>query len=123
MNVLIIDDDPIARKAISHYLLESGHTVTAASNGKEAIDYITAGNRPDAIMVDLIMPELSGPSFLIKLKRLIKDNMPKIIVVSGILGGENFLHKLDASYDYFLAKPVSPAQLEDLLKKIVPNNT
>lgn len=121
MNILIIEDDAIMRKIISHRLLEQGYTIATANNGAEAITAIESGNYFNVIMVDVMMPELSGPSFLIKLRHYFNDKPPKIIVVSGIHDGEVFLKKLGTDYDHFVRKPIDFDYLNGLLKEMASN--
>jgi CheY-like chemotaxis protein len=58
-SILVIDDDPDVRAFISESLAEQGYRVTDASDGKSGLSAFTAG-RPDLVVLDFIMPGLSG---------------------------------------------------------------
>ena len=59
MKVLIADDDETIRALLRDMLAEMGHVVVAASNGAEAVD-LAASEHPDAVILDFLMPKLSG---------------------------------------------------------------
>lgn len=118
MNILIIEDDQLLRKALSHFLLESAYTVSSAANGQEALDLLAHNKAMDVILCDVLMPEISGPTFLLKIKKLFPNQMPKIVIISGVREGEAFMKQLDVSYDYFLEKPIDIPRLKEVLKEI-----
>lgn len=64
MYVLLVDDDAWLRGAVRSLLVSQGCRVSVASNGREAIDFLLAGDRPDIILLDLSMPVLDGVGFL-----------------------------------------------------------
>ena len=118
MNILVIDDDVFVKKALSFTLLKEGHTVTNAGNGEEAIDLIEKNKNFDLIFCDVMMPVLTGPTFLLMLKKYYPKGLPAIIVISGVKDGENFLHKIEISYDYFISKPIDMEQVNKIVKEI-----
>ena len=115
MNVLIIDDDVFLQKVIGLMLTGAGHQVSIATNGQEAIDCIEKDREIDLIVCDVMMPVLTGPSFILMLKRYFPEKMPVIIVISGVRDGEDFLHKIDVKYDYFFKKPID----QDAFTKVI----
>jgi CheY-like chemotaxis protein len=115
MNILVIEDDTMLRKAMSHFLLEKGHSVTIAGNGNEAIRVIGSNANFDLIICDVLMPELSGPSFLLMLKRHYPGGLPNIIVMSMLKDGEQFVKKLHIPCDRYIQKPVDFIQLEEAI--------
>ncbi|MCC6371058.1 MAG: response regulator transcription factor [Bacteroidia bacterium] len=118
MNILLIDDDEITRKLLSYNFLEQGHNISTAGNGQEALTLLASNKTIDLIVVDLFMPELSGPSFLLKLSRMFYGKSPVIIVVSGARNAEEFLNKLDTKYDYFFSKPINFTELNACVKNL-----
>lgn len=62
--VLVVDDDPDAREAVSRYIQKRGHRVACAGNGREAIKALVEMPMPDAVILDARMPEMDGVSFL-----------------------------------------------------------
>lgn len=61
--ILLVDDDPDVREAVSLLLSEDGYDVVEVENGKAALDVIRRGLRPSAILLDLMMPVMSGWDF------------------------------------------------------------
>jgi DNA-binding response OmpR family regulator len=59
MKVLIADDDQTIRALLRDMLAEMGHVVVTAANGAEAVD-LAASEHPDAVILDFLMPKLSG---------------------------------------------------------------
>lgn len=118
MNILIIEDDLMVRKALSHYLLESNHTISVAANGQEALQ-IVAGNRDiDLIICDVMMPVLTGPSFILMLKNYFPKNLPSVIIISGVKIDEDFLKKIEIPYDHFIPKPIDFSELSRLIGQL-----
>ncbi len=97
------DDDRMARMLLARSLTQAGHTVETAENGREALELIRA-NDYDAILLDLMMPEMDGYQVL---EALLADGVVRhtpVIMVSGFdelagvvtcleLGAEDYLHK------------------------------
>lgn len=106
MNILVIEDDHMLRRALGHYLLDIGHTVSSCSNGQEALELLKKNNHIDVIVVDVLMPVLSGASFILMLKRLFPKGLPRIIIISAVREGESFVRQLDIPFDHYIQKPV-----------------
>lgn len=118
MNTLIIDDDIFLKKALSFNLLELGHAVALASDGQEAIQVIEKDKNFDLIFCDVMMPVLTGPAFLLMLKKYFPMKLPCIVIISGVKEGEEFLKKADIQYDYFVKKPIDMPALINLISEI-----
>ncbi len=61
--VLVIEDDPDVRNALTELLTGEGYEVAPASDGGEALDALRAGLRPTVILLDLMMPKVDGWDF------------------------------------------------------------
>jgi CheY-like chemotaxis protein len=113
--ILIVDDDPYAL-AIHRYLLESlGWAVETAANGAEAIR-LARDHRPDAILLDLMMPGMDGGAVL---RQLRSDPRTRLIPVIALTGDPALLqdHGETASeFDSILLKPVPH---DDLIRQIL----
>jgi CheY-like chemotaxis protein len=59
-NVLVVDDDPGIRESLGEVLRAEGYTVRLAENGAVALEVMRSGVRPDVVVLDLMMPVLSG---------------------------------------------------------------
>ena len=83
MPILVVDDDPLVLTMLSYILRENKYNVITAKNGKEALDIITSREDIQLMLLDLMMPELSGQDLL-----EIMDNQSikiPVIVLSGYI--------------------------------------
>jgi CheY-like chemotaxis protein len=62
--ILVVDDDDVIRVALEYVLGEAGYGVVAAANGREALDFLRANRAPALILLDMMMPDLDGWTFL-----------------------------------------------------------
>ena len=61
--LLVVDDDPDFRDAISEILERDGYRVVRVENGREALEYLRGGGRPCVILLDMMMPVMNGWQF------------------------------------------------------------
>ncbi len=110
--ILIIDDDPNVISAAKDALLKNGFNVISANNGEEGLEKAHA-EKPDLIILDVVMPKMDGLTFVLKAKKLeqLKD-IPIIMLTSREMLKELF--EIEKVSD-FLVKPLN-AQI--LLEKI-----
>jgi twitching motility two-component system response regulator PilH len=80
--VLLVEDDPCVRAALTDVLADEGYAVTPASNGYTALR-LAARAQPDVILLDLALPELSGQAVLRALKQDEATRDIPVVVVSG----------------------------------------
>jgi CheY-like chemotaxis protein len=79
MNILIVDDEPDGRDSMAAYLRNAGHEVQCVPNGREALSVVLA-KMPDVILLDLLMPEMDGPSFLEVIRSYLRiQSLPVVI--------------------------------------------
>lgn len=110
-HVLIVDDDPKIRKLARVNLEERGYTVAEAVDGQEAIDLIKA-EQPDLILLDLVMPGLSGIDVCIWVRA--QHDVP-IVVLSAYDEEDLKVRALDAGADDYVTKPFG---YEELLARV-----
>jgi CheY-like chemotaxis protein len=67
--VLIVEDDEVIRESMSELFALEGFEVSAAANGREALELLRAGWRPCAVLLDLFMPVMDGWQFLAEIER------------------------------------------------------
>jgi CheY-like chemotaxis protein len=104
MKILVVDDDEMMLTAISKKLKEKAYEVSATTDAVEALK-IMADEKIDLIISDVIMPCISGLTFLTMLKNFYFSTVPLILISS--YNQENIIlkaHSLGASY--FIAKPI-----------------
>ena len=107
--ILVVDDDPMVRNVARRLLESFGLTVHSADGGPAAVDMVTAEpNAFDAVLLDMTMPDLSGPEVLERI-RVVRPGLP-VVLMSGYHGDE-LAPELRAGISGFVQKPFTPADL------------
>jgi CheY-like chemotaxis protein len=78
-NVLVVDDDQAIREVIAEVLRDEGYEVVCAENGVQALDALRKNRRPDLVLLDLMMPVMSGWEVLEEIQA--DDQLARIPVV------------------------------------------
>ncbi len=105
--ILVVDDKLEIRNLLKSYLLQEGLDVVSASNGKEAL-FTARQARPDLIVLDLMMPEMSGYDFI---RSYTRESDTPIIVLTARLDEIDKVTGLELGADDFITKPFSPREL------------
>ena len=106
--VLVVDDDPTISDVVRRYLEQDGHHVRLAADGAAGLAAVQA-QRPDLVVLDVMMPGLSGIEVCRRLRRHLPD-LP--IVMLTALGDEaDRIVGLEVGADDYVTKPFSPREL------------
>ncbi len=106
--ILVIEDDRATRKALQQIFETEGYTVEIATNGAEGLAAFKA-TRPDFVMLDLRMPQLSGQD-VCKLIRKESEEVP-ILILTGSADEVDRVLLLELGADDYVIKPFSPKEL------------
>jgi two-component system response regulator MprA len=121
MRILVVDDDRAVRDSLRRSLEFNGYQVELASDGAQALEAIIA-NRPDAMVLDVMMPRLDGLEVARRL-RSTGDDLP-ILVLTARDTVSDRVSGLDAGADDYLPKPFALeellARLRALLRRAIP---
>ncbi|GAA4404369.1 response regulator transcription factor [Tsukamurella soli] len=112
MRILVVDDDRAVRESLRRSLTFNGYQVETAFDGQDAMDHI-ASSRPDALVLDLMMPRVDGLEVCRRLRSQ-GDDLP-ILVLTARDGVSDRVSGLDAGADDYLPKPFA---LEELLARM-----
>ncbi|KPJ98254.1 MAG: hypothetical protein AMJ60_08945 [Desulfobacterales bacterium SG8_35] len=108
---MIIDDEPITLEMVQAFLEEAGYTnFILVEKSTEAMEHIL-NSEPDILLLDLMMPEVSGYDILTQVRELPKLRYLPIIILTAATDTESKLRALDLGATDFLAKPVDPSEL------------
>ncbi|HEY9219100.1 MAG TPA: sigma-54 dependent transcriptional regulator [Phenylobacterium sp.] len=107
--VLVVDDDPTQRRLIQAVLERDGFAVVHAESGDEAIERLMAGASVDLILLDLVMPKLSGQEALAEMRSR-GFNQP-VIVLTAQGGIDTVVKAMQAGAADFFVKPASPERI------------
>ena len=121
-NILVVDDNNLNLKVAARLLKEFGLDPKLLDSGFACLDDINAGNKYDLILMDDMMPKLSGTETFKKLKEIPGFNIPVVILTANAVAGEKEKY-LDAGFNDYLAKPIEKPELKRVLKKYLANST
>jgi len=107
--VLVVDDDPTQRRLIQAVLERDGFAVAHAQNGDEAIQHLSSGAGVDVVLLDLVMPGISGQDTLVEM-RARSFNQP-VIVLTATGGIDTVVQAMQAGACDFFVKPASPERI------------
>ncbi|WP_024802207.1 response regulator transcription factor [Nocardia sp. BMG51109] len=112
MRILVVDDDRAVRESLRRSLTFNGYSVELAVDGVDALDKV-GGQRPDALVLDVMMPRLDGLEVCRRL-RSTGDDLPILVLTARDSVSER-VAGLDAGADDYLPKPFA---LEELLARL-----
>lgn len=112
--ILIIDDDPAVQEALKNVLGREGYVVTTALDGRAGLDHARA-QRPDVVILDMLLPEVDGESVLNRFKATPElQRVPIVLLTLSEADGQGFA--LGAA-DY-VTKPIESSRLLPVLAKL-----
>lgn len=103
MKALIVDDEPLVRRSLERVLKASGFEVILASDGIEGLRLWLEAS-PQVVLLDVLMPGLSGPQVLEKVPAEVKART-RIMMMSAFSGEFNQVKAIELGAHLFLAKP------------------
>ncbi|MFZ5720562.1 MAG: sigma-54-dependent transcriptional regulator [Pseudomonadota bacterium] len=107
--VLVVDDDPTQRRLIQAVLERDGFAVAHAQGGDEAIQRLSSGASVDVVLLDLVMPDMSGQDTLVEM-RARGFNQP-VIVLTATGGIDTVVQAMQAGACDFFVKPAAPERI------------
>jgi DNA-binding response OmpR family regulator len=117
--ILVVEDDPKISNVMKVYLQEAGYRVVQTESGQEALD-IAARERPLAVILDLMLPDISGEEVCQGLKEM--EDFPVIMVTSKYSEQERVAGFALGADDY-VVKPFSPRELVYRVKAVLKRVT
>ena len=113
-NILIVDEEPVARQSLSDILKLEGYTVSVAANGQAAVEFIRT-HSIDLMIVDLKMPGMDGLEVVQVANQVSLETEVVILTAHG--STESAIQALRLRIHDYLLKPASPAQVIASVKK------
>jgi two-component system response regulator PrrA len=114
--VLIVDDDAVLRRSLARALRLAGFRTDVAEGGRDALARIAAG-RPDVVVLDVSMPDLSGTEVCRRLRA--DGNEVPVVMLSALDEADDRISGLQAGADDYLVKPFVTAELELRLRALL----
>jgi len=115
MKIIAIDDDKTVRLLVSRCLEKEGHQVLAAENAEQGMLIITQEN-PDLILLDVMMPGMSGLELCAKLKNEPATKSIPVFMLTGKTQEKDINEALSSGADNYISKPFNPQQLSQIIQ-------
>ncbi|HTX01346.1 MAG TPA: adenylate/guanylate cyclase domain-containing protein [Acidimicrobiales bacterium] len=109
--LLVVDDDPLNRIVLGRALEGLGYEVRAVAGGEEALAVLGSGARADAVLLDVMMPDLDGTEVLARLKSDPDLADVPVLMVSALDDTSQVVRCLELGADDYVTKPFDPVVL------------
>jgi CheY-like chemotaxis protein len=116
-HILVVDDDPRNRKLLEAFLLADGYAVRACDSGAKALRAV-AEQRPDAILLDAMMPDMDGFETVRRLRAQPETRAIPVLMVTALDDAASRQRLASAGIDGILTKPIDRWQLKAKLQQI-----
>ena len=108
--VMVVEDDADLQPLLAFTFENKGYEVSVFSGGEDALEYLNAGNRPDCIVLDLMMPGIDGLDVLEARAETEFADIP-VIVLTAWDAEDTVERAFDRGADDYITKPFSPNEL------------
>ena len=108
--ILVVDDEPDITALVAYHLAKAGYRVSTAANGPDALK-AAREERPDVVVLDLMLPGASGYDVLAELRRREETREVGVILLTARRDEPDRIHGLTLGADDYLTKPFSPQEL------------
>jgi DNA-binding response OmpR family regulator len=108
--ILIVDDNPDSTTIMRGILEARGFEIATADSGKAALERLTA-DPPDLVLLDVMMPEMSGFEVLQRIKEDVNTARLPVILVTAKTHDDDVLSGYSYGADYYITKPFTAKQL------------
>ncbi|MBM0239221.1 response regulator transcription factor [Micromonospora sp. ATA32] len=113
---MVVDDHPMWREGVARDLTEAGHLVVATSGeGRQAVR-LAAAARPDVVVLDLQLPDVSGVEVIVGLRAALPD--VRVLLLSASGEQQSVLNAVKAGATGYLLKSAAPAEFLDAVRRI-----
>lgn len=120
--ILICDDEPHIVEGVRHLLRAPDRTLVTTSNGIDALESIT-GQTPDLLIIDVMMPEMSGLEVVAKLRSSERTRELPIIILTAKGQAEDAVMAQEVWGATVMTKPFQPSSLRHLVSSILEGQT
>ena len=117
--VLVVDDEPIVREVVARYLERDGYATLESADGEHAKELVTS-ERPDLVVLDLMLPGMDGLAFCRWLRR--RSDVPVIMLTARGEESDRIVG-LELGADDYVTKPFSPRELAARVRTVLRRAT
>jgi two-component system, OmpR family, phosphate regulon response regulator PhoB len=108
--ILVVDDEPDITALVAYHMAKAGHRVSTAANGSDALK-AAREERPDIVILDLMLPGISGYDILAELRKHEETREVGVILLTAKREEPDRIRGLSLGADDYLTKPFSPQEL------------
>jgi len=116
IRLLIVDDEPVILEVLNNQLTMQGYEVVQANNGEEALKLIEGDKKFDLIILDIMMPRMSGYEVCEKVREIYLPNELPVVMVTAKTGIADIVQGLATGANDYLTKPFSKDELLSRIK-------
>ncbi len=116
--ILIVDDNKLNIKVAQRLLEKYNVQIDAVLSGTDCLEKIASGEHYDLILMDDMMPIMSGVETYKKLKQNSNFNTPTVMLTANAIDGMKEKYLLQDGFDEYIAKPIEKKELDRIIKKI-----
>ena len=116
--ILVVEDEPAIQELIAYNLKQAGHQPLRADNAEQAINLV-ANALPDLVLLDWMLPGLSGIDFARRLRADKRTRAIPIIMLTARSDEQDKLQGLETGADDYITKPFSPRELNARIKAVL----
>ena len=113
--ILIVDDKTSVQRLIADYLTENGFRAVVSNNGREAL-YVARHEKPDLVLLDIMMPEMDGYEFMRYFRK--ERNTPVIMLTAKVAETDKVIG-LELGADDYVTKPFGMAELVARIRAVL----
>lgn len=114
--LLIVDDDTFVRSILKDLLAPQGYELAEAVNGEDAVQW-ARDTQPDIVLLDLLMPKMSGIQALTELRKVAPAT--RVLVISSLDSEPLIAQAMGAGAAGFIVKPFHPVEIQEAVKKVL----
>jgi C4-dicarboxylate-specific signal transduction histidine kinase len=115
MRILVAEDDPTERMVLSRQLELAGHEVIECSNGQDVLGCMFAGELPQLVFLDWMMPQVDGLEVTRRIRERRDLPYTHVVLLTGRSGSEDVIRGLRSGVSDYLTKPLYPDELQSRL--------
>ena len=118
--VLVVDDSVSMRQMVSFTLTGAGYEVVEAGDGKEAVDKLNGGAKPNLVITDLNMPNMDGITLIKAIRAMGPHKFTPILMLTTESSDAKKKEGQGAGATGWVVKPFNPEQMLATIKKVMP---